>query len=196
MAIGDVFKLTAVWQRTGQVSVAVNEFYCRQNSAIVQPSEAEDLVQAFRTQCENLYLALVTDFMSLMTYKVTPIPGDGAIYEESVATAGTRSGEPLPPITAVFVRTRTSHFSKTGRGGIYFPPALEGDSTNGKPSVAYKAAVTAFMEALRLDLNTVDLAHGAWQFGVYSKKDVVFRPMSNYSVRDAWSHQVDRRYIY
>jgi len=196
MAIGDLYKLSCIWNRSPSEQVIVNEFVFRQDTALILDTPEEDLVQAFTNEVQDLYVALVTDFLSLITYRVALLPANDASLIQSVGVAGGSTGDPLPSYTSQFVRARTANFTRSGRGGFYLPPTVESANTNGVPNSGYTTPIGTMCDALIDDMSTADLAHGAWSWVVYSRLTETFNVITNVTIPPRWSHQIDRRGAY
>lgn len=196
MAVGDILKLTAIWSRAPHVRVMVNEWAFRQDSALVLDTPEEDLLTAFRDKIEDSYVALVTDFLTLSTYKVAYLPANDTVAQETVNVAGGSVGEPMPAIMSLFIRERTANFTRSGRGGFYLPPTIESANVNGQPTTTYINPALDMANLIRTDMAAGGLTYANWTWGVYSRKLSTFFPITSVNIPSKWSHQVDRAKAY
>lgn len=196
MAVGDILKLTAIWSRAPHIRVIVNEWAFRQDSALVLDTPEEDLLTAWRDKIEADYIALVTDFLTLSTYKISYLPANDTVLAESVTLAGGSVGDPMPAYQSFFIRERTQNFTRTGRGGFFMPPTVESANTNGNPNTGYINPTMAMAELIRTDMAAGGLTYANWTWGVYSRKDGTLYPITSITNNGKWSHQVDRQNAY
>lgn len=196
MAIGDIYRLSATWRREANPRVCVNHFYFKQTVNLILDTPEEDLIGAFQEYGQDLYLALVTDFLVLENYAISQAPLFETFFVQDVAEPGTLTGEPLPPVTSLFIRTRTAVFNKKGRGGFFIPPAVESVNTNGKPTGSYVTSANNFMSALVNDMAADIVTYAGWTLQVWSPALGAGNTVTVYQPKTGWSHQVDRGFIY
>lgn len=197
MAIGDVYRLTAVVQANATAPKCINQWYFRQEAALVFDTPEEDLVGAFIGECQTLYRGLFTNGLEVFQYAVAPVTTFETSYIEDVSGAiGTLTGEPLPPRVAALISFRTADTSRRGRGRTFLPPANEASSQGSTAVSAYRTTMDDFGNAM-LNLMSVTTAfHSGWTWMLWSKADQQAKEVVSYIVRAKWSSQRDRGEIY
>lgn len=193
MAVNDIVKVTAVWQRDGNERVAVNDFYFKQNSVLVLSTPGEDVVSAFLDYCLAAYQGVVTDYLRLVKVVAAPMPTNIATYEAFPAALGTQGGNPLPSFTSLFVRLRSGLLTRRGRGGDFLPPGVEGNNDGGVPNAAYQTAVAALYTTLLTDMASISINYASWKLSVWSPTNGSGQDVLTCTPKSTWSHQVDRK---
>lgn len=121
MAVGDVYSLVVKGKVHNQTTMNVFHYWC---SITGDADDADDLVAAFRTNCETQYLACCASEFELEGYicqKIHPLPVLASFTQGVAFTVGTGGVESLPSSVAVVLTKRTSIGGKAGRGRVYMP---------------------------------------------------------------------------
>lgn len=197
IAIGDVFRLKAVWQRTTDGPTAINQFVFKQLDALVLDTPEEDLIGAFREECEDLYVNLVTNTIAIVRYEVAQAPLFlTSLVDDVDDIGGNLTGDPLPARIAGLIGFRTADLSRRGRGRYFIPPANEVSNTAGAPSTGWQVSAQDFSDALFSNMSTLSITHAGWQLGLWSPTDEEFKAVTQINARGRWATQRDRGKLY
>lgn len=197
MAVGDVYRLTAVVQANATAPKCINQWFFRQEDALVFQTAEEDLVGAFIEECQTFYRGLFTNGLEVFQYAVAPVTTFETSYIQDVSGAiGTLTGEPLPPRVAGLISFRTADTSRRGRGRTFLPPANEASSQGSTAVSAYRTAMDDFADGLLVQMAQTTITHSGWQWMLWSKADQVAKEVVSYIIRAKWSSQRDRGEIY
>jgi hypothetical protein len=196
VAVGDYFRLTAIWRNSADSAHAVNRFHFEQRTALILDTPEEDLVEAFTLNMLAEYIALVTSLLTLDTIFV----GQGPGFETSYAVGnfgqgGQLTGEALPPRTSASITYKTALLSRRGRGRIYLPPANEASSLGGTVGSSYQSALNSLIDGWEaMDTETVN--HAGWTPIMWSEADQTKRTITQFSAAIRWRSQRDRSDLY
>lgn len=197
MSVDDVYRLSVEWSNTPGFPTAVNLFYFKQIDALVLDTPGEDLVEAFRTECEATYRELVTNALALRKYAVAKAPLFLTEHVlEGLGEGGLATGDAMPPNTGGLLSIKTATLTRRGRGRVFIPPASETYNSGGRPTALMRGNITAFGSFMMVEMNTTTLAHSAWEMQMWSKADQVARPVVSAFSSAIWGSQRDRRYLY
>lgn len=197
IAIGDVFRLKAVWQRTTDGPTAINQFVFKQGGVLILDTPEEDLVAAFREECETQYVNLVTNTIALVKYEVSQSPLFlTSLVDDIDDVGGALTGDALPARIAGLIGFRTADLSRRGRGRYFLPPPNESSNTAGAPSVGYISNVQGFADNLFVDMNTVTITHTNWILQLWSPTDTEAKEVTQINARGRWATQRDRGKLY
>jgi len=197
MAVGEFYKLTAIWRQATDAPAAVNEFLFEQLDALIFDTAGEDLVDAFRSTCEVAYLACVTGSIALVEYKVAKAPLFLTEYiDDAVEIAGSLTGDPLPARIAGLINKRSADLSRRGRGRTFLPPANEAANTAGAPTVGYVATMQAFADAMMIDMPALSITNSGWRPALWSEADQVAKAVTQMTAKGRWSSQADRENLF
>lgn len=176
MAVGDIYKLSAIWQTSGN-AVAINSWHFQQEDALVLDTPGEDLVEAFQTEVQASYRQMVSNVYSLVRYEVRgrTDPTYGFDFDVS-GVVGAITGEALPFQTAPLISWRTALIGRANRGRTYLPPTGESQASSGVLIAGFLAGMDAFIQDM-LDMNTTTIEHAAWELGIYGGVTPTFKPV-------------------
>lgn len=193
MAIGDKFKIHARWRNNALNLTAENSFAFTQTSTEVVSPPAADLVDRFRGEAEASYINLTHNTWFIESYIVTALPSNLVVYEQAIAvTAGTMTGDPLPPQVSMLISLRTSGTGKTSRGRVFIPPAAESANTSeGLVAQSQISNGLAFVAEL-LGMNDANASFAEWELGIWSEKEQTIAPVIVGIPRNKWATQRGR----
>jgi len=102
-------------------------------------------------------------------------------------TAGTSSGEMLPPVIQGLLRFRTPEFisGRRLRGRVFIPGMAEGNSDGGVPGSGFLGRLQGAGDTL--------VANGDAGFGIYSRTHHTFRAADSASAWSKWAELRSRR---
>jgi len=196
MAIGDKFKLTTVAQNVVGGKTAVNSYYFEQLSAIVFPTEEQDLYARFLAQVQPQLIALFTNYLSVVSVSIGQGPSFETTFQQSVVWSGTLTGDPMPAQNCGVLKYRTATPGRRERGRLFLYAANEAGNAAGAPTGAYLTLIGNLGDVLLVDMQSTDASYGEWAWGMYSKADQLFKILTSYSAGLYWGSQLDRRGIY
>jgi len=192
VALNDVYRLWIVLRRSAVHPACINNFYFRQDSVLIFDTPGEDLVQAWIATAEPAYIDLFTSFIAITQYQAAKAP---LFLTEHIAdfvgTAGTLTGDPLPPRTSICLSNRTIDLSRRGRGRVYLPPASESTNTDGHPASAYVTSVFDFGDLLLSGIGD-EITTALWTPMMWSEADQEAKQITSFFVTPAWRSQRDR----
>jgi len=194
MAIGDKFRLKVTFKSDISAFVAQVTPVFSQEGALFFDTPEEDLVGAFREECEALLLACVTNALRLV-----PLPGQASSHTLALGLAGPaggQGGDRMPPRSASILSFRSPTPGKRGRGRMYLPPASETSNTAGHPTGAHVTALNDLGQSMISDMPSISVTHAPWVWYIHSLADGDFKPVSQFVGRDYWGTQRDRTRIY
>jgi len=196
MAIGDVYKLNVVWGSDVSEHVCVNDFYFIQNLALVFDEPGEDLVERWRDEVEGAYKETVTNKLFIKSYRVSKAPNFDTEFEVAGLTVlGAAAGDAMSPILSGLLQLRTADLTRRGKSRNFMPPTTETFNTAGHPNASYTDDLL-FLANLIVEMDTENVLYARWGWGMYSKTDEEFKPITSYAARGTWSRQVDRARLY
>jgi hypothetical protein len=169
MAIGDIFKLSVVGE-AGQGQELVCNFHYQQEDALILDTPGEDLVQAWREEVEDLWLATFSSAALLDHYEVRGVTDPTYGFDFSIGEprpVGGIGGEALPAMTSAIVTWRTALIGRSNRGRTYMWQIGESSQSGGRVTNAYIALMDAWASAAQ-EIDTT-LTHAGWNLGVLSR---------------------------
>lgn len=171
MAVGDIYRLSARWQREVTGDDVVNVWHFRQDAPLVFDTAGEDLVAAFRNYCEPTYFAITSSIYVLDLYEVRQATGGFEIYQEVVSVPGTRGTDVtvLSAATSCVLNWRTGLAGRSNRGRTFMPPTAEGDLDTGQFIPGYLDGVNAFADAMIDDMSSLNILFSVWRLVVFSQ---------------------------
>lgn len=196
MAIGDVYRLTAVAGVSFREQRVINQLHFKQTLALVFDTPGEDLVSRWVAQVQGAYTALFTNLITVLTYKVAKAPDFDTEYElTGVNATGGLTGEPLPAVTSGIISLYTATLSRRGRGRIYLFTPNEASSQGNGPTSGYLTSMAAFNTAL-FGMATENINYATWELNMWSVADQTARPVTRAISRTVWGTQRDRRFVF
>lgn len=197
MAIGDVYRLSAISNTSSGNVLVVNRWAFRQVYTLVLDTPAEDLGETFKNKVASLYMACVATPFTLQTLEVRGLT-DPTLGEDVPMSGyvGTLAGEPVGFQLSPIVTWLTGLIGRANRGRTYMPPISEGYQNSGILAAGYITAVTAFANAMITDMAEVDVASASWEMGIWGKGSgsvFSFKPVTNFIARDIMGVQRRRR---
>ena len=171
MAVDDVYRLSVRSQRTGSGDDVVNGWHFRQDAPLVLDSAGVDLVSAWISYCQALYLGLMSTIYTLDLYEVRQVVGGDEIYVQPTSEAGTRGSDAsvLPAQSSCIINWGTGKAGRRNRGRTFMPPASEGDIVEGLYESTYLSGVANFVTAMLDDMGSVTIDFAAWTLVVFSQ---------------------------
>jgi len=195
MAVGDIYRLTAILRATGEGPEVVNTFTFEQLDETVFDTPEEDLVQAFRGEAETAYREQFTNRLTVFQYKTGQSPNfETAFVQDLSGVVGNLSGDSMPIRTAGIISLRTSVLSRRGRGRLYLPPANEaGNGSDGHPTSGYVDNMEFFANAVMGMRNHLSILYAHYAWVVWSKSDQEAHQVTAFTARNFWGSQRDRK---
>ena len=163
-------------------------------------AEAEEAVDQVRQFWDSVKGYISTGITIKVDDDVPNInPADGtveSIYSVSSASlAGGNAADPLPRMTQMLVRLRTSGVvaGRRVQGRTFLPGFGEGSSTNGRPNPSDVTLIQNAFIAMVAGLDAGDVALGVWSRPVEDGRAGSLHLVKNVSVWSEWSVLRSRR---
>lgn len=200
MAAGQAYRLSIVVKSDSSPFVAINQpVFVQGPTGLIADTPEEDLVGAFRTECEASYLACITSALRLVKYQVGVAPDFATTFELDLGITGpvgTQGSDPLPPRTASVLSFRSATPGRRGRGRMYLPPASELSSSTGAPTANHITAMNALAVDMQDAMALVTASHIEWFWNIWSGLDATARLVSGFTSRGVWGSQRDRTRLF
>ena len=183
MAIGDVYRLSAVWQHAVSGDVNVNVFHFMQQDALILDTPQDDLVGRFIDEAVTAYRACVSSGMELtvIQFRTLEVPASGTDYPQT-GLAGTLSGSSnLPPQMSPIISWRTPFIGRRFRGRTYMPKITEEHQNDGVIDASMVTALENFADAV-LAMAAPSVEFSGWQLVVHSVTGSVDTAVTEYII--------------
>lgn len=193
MAIGDIYRLSVEVQYGTEQNFAVNVFHYEQESAIVQPTEVEDLWAGWQAELQTDYVTTFSTTLTLQNAKLQKVDSPGVELEIfNIGAAGTRTGDALPNQIATLLTWRTGEPGRRKRGRTYLPTPNEGSSGgNGPGSGLITDAENFGTKAIQIGPAA---GWGQWRLVVWSDKNASGTKVTTRGVSNRWAVIRGRRF--
>lgn len=170
MAVGDIYRLSCVWERAASQDNAVNVFHFRQGDPPIFDTPAEDLVGAFVEEVELAYSNCVNPGYALTKYTVRQVTGGLEIFEQSTNIPGNvgSATTQLAAQVAGIVSWRSGLAGRSRRGRTYLPPADELEISSGLWIDDYITRESSFVNTMINLMNVSTITHAAWELVIWS----------------------------
>lgn len=191
MATGDSYKLEVIGAfNFGQQFV--HSLHYRQTLDFPGSTGAEQVINAWRDDCEAAFLATVPVGSGILKFVARGILGNLEQFEVPVTLIqGTRAGDPLPPNAPPIISWRTGLFGRRNRGRSYMPSGVETDQSAGEITVGFSNALSAY--ATTCQNITASVLGDTFEQVVFSKTGLVVNPVTGFIVRGTLATQRRRR---
>lgn len=192
MAIGDTYRMRVVWRKTASGTAAINDFYFRQEAALILDTIGKDMWDAFIFSCESTYEALISSVLSTIEVQFGKEPTFET--EEVVVTPylqGAVTGDAMPGQICGVLSRRTATLSRRGRGRLYIPSTGESMNAGGLPSSTYTNALQAFGDSMLPEIGD-GITSGPYTPMLWSVADQEAREITSFQARSLWGIQRDR----
>lgn len=182
MAVGDTYKLTAVWTTTGNAT-AINTWHFRQQEPLVLDTPGEDLTDRFIAEVQASYVVMVANPFQLVRYEVRGAtdPTYGEDFPITPVTGGV-AGEALPFQTAPLISWRTALIGRANRGRTFLPPTGESQASSGVLIAGFQAGMNIFI-ANMLAMNVSDVSFARWELVIWGGTPPTAKPVTAGIVR-------------
>lgn len=181
MAIGNTYRLTAVWSGP-QGQDIVNQFTLKQTTGFVVgfADPAEALIDAWINDVQTDYAGAVNAACQIVSYRASNIDGAPEVAELILSTpvSGGIGGECNAPQVAAEVLWKTGIPGRRNRGRTFMPPGSETYSNGGVWLSTYETAIANFAAALLSFGNAV--TNGGWRHVVWSGVALAARDRTAY----------------
>jgi hypothetical protein len=177
MAVGDVYKLTAVWLTSG-AAMAINSWNFRQVDDLIFDTPGEDLVSRFQDEVQAGYAVMVASPYALVRYEVRG-QSDPTYGEDFPVTGvpGGVAGEALPFQTAPLISWRTALIGRANRGRTYLPPTGESQASSGVLSSGFLTGMGLFVDAM-LAMDDPNVLYAGWELVIWGGTPPSAKPVT------------------
>lgn len=182
MAVGDTYKLTAVWTTTGNAT-AINTWHFRQSDGLVFDTPGEDLVERFQDEVQAGYAVMVANPFQLVRYEVRGAtdPTYGEDFPITPVTGGV-AGEALPFQTAPLISWRTALIGRANRGRTFLPPTGESQASSGVLIAGFQTGMNLFIASM-LAMNSANALYAGWELVIWGGTPPTAKPVTAGIVR-------------
>lgn len=181
MAIGDLFRLSVLYNNPNSGCKAANVLCYRQEFALILDEPGPDLVAAFKAAVEESIQGVVSTDWQIATYRVRGLTDPTYGYDlEQSGIGGGQSGEPLPPQVAQLISWKTGKVGRHYNGRTYLPSTTEANQTRGNLIPLQITGLQDLAEDMVYIGDGITTAN--WQLGIYSTAEG-FTPITHGIIR-------------
>lgn len=191
MAINDIFEMVVGQQQNGQKLVNVLHF--KQVTNNVAPDPIPDLVQAFGAYLQGVWLACMSNQLSIETLKIKRVgPTVGGSFVFPIDEAGLVVEDGVPPNANVIISFQSLALGKHQRGRVYLsgvPDTFHQDGTiNPAGFTVYQTLAQGLVTVVNDGAATPDFL-----YGIFNRATLAFSPAKHYNIRPRMSNLRSRR---
>lgn len=169
MATGDIYRLTVLFNDSAGGNEMVNVLHYKQVGGIVEPTPAQDLLEAYLAEAAPAHAVPVSSTFRIYKLEARGVtdPTAGADLSFVPIVGGQTSGDTMPFQTGSLVSWKTGLIGRSFRGRTYLPPYTENGQTAGSLTSAMLTALGVFgVEAVNLPATA---SYGEWQLVIWSQ---------------------------
>lgn len=194
MAIDTVYTLQTHIKDNFTGLLAQHQLHFKQNSESVSSASGKDLVDNYMDNALSAYVQGLHNDYHVEGWRVIESETGLTVYEfaDPDQSNGFVTGDKLSPMLATVLSIRTAHPGRTGRGRAYLGPHGEAhNTTTGNVSGDLVTLNGAYGAAI-ITMEDSSGSYAGFDWGLWSKKDAAFYPLSSFVARSYWATQRGR----